>query len=210
MTDAARYHGKYRGLVVSNLDPDRRGRIQARVPDVSGDSVSTWALPCVANAESLHGMLVLPQPGTSVWVEYEYGDADRPIWTGCFWDDNQQLPTAATTLTPGTRGFALELDATRFTLAADRTATDGITLQTEGGARIHVHRQGLVLDNAGATVTLDASGLTLEHTSGSITLKAGATRIVVSSSGITLECGAAKVALTSSQVDINSGALTVT
>jgi uncharacterized protein involved in type VI secretion and phage assembly len=201
------YHGKYRGTVINPIDPDRRGRIQVAVPDVTGASTSTWALPCVPNAEDGHGLLVVPQPGASVWVEYEYGDPDRPIWTGCFWDSGASLPTSAS-FTPGTRGLAIELDRTRLTLSADRGADGGITLATEGGAKVQIHRDALVLDNAGARITLDQSGLTLEHT-GTITLKVGNTTLTIATDGITLACGASKIAVTSAQVDVNSGALTV-
>lgn len=209
MTHPRRYHGKYRGVVASNLDPDRRGRIQAIVPDVTGDNLSTWALPCVPYAESGHGLLVLPQPGASVWIEYEYGDPDRPIWTGCFWDTSQVLPTAAGAIPPAARGLALETDSTRLTLAADRGADGGITLQTEGGATIQVHRQALVLTNAGAKITLDHAGVTVEHDGGSLALRVGAATLKVEAGGITLECGGSKLVVTAASIDVNHGALTV-
>lgn len=209
MTDL-RYYGKFRGKVVHAIDPENRGRIAVLVPGVTGQNTSTWALPATPYAEPSHGLLAIPQPGASVWIEYEHGDPDYPIWTGCFWDDTEQLPRAASTITPGTRGLALEVDGTRLTLAADRSEAGGIVLETEGKARVQVHRDKLVLDNAGATVTLDSGGLTLEHTSGALTLKVGNNKITISQSGISLEVGSSKIELTSAQVNVNNGALTVT
>ena len=43
---APRFWGKYRGTVVSNLDPESRGRIQVMVPDVLQLVPSTWAECC--------------------------------------------------------------------------------------------------------------------------------------------------------------------
>ena len=31
-----RYYGKYRGLVLNNIDPMQMGRLQVQVPDVAG------------------------------------------------------------------------------------------------------------------------------------------------------------------------------
>ena len=42
-----RYYGKYRGLVLVNIDPLQIGRIIAQVSDVLGETPSSWALPCV-------------------------------------------------------------------------------------------------------------------------------------------------------------------
>ncbi|MEZ4450427.1 MAG: phage baseplate assembly protein V [Nannocystaceae bacterium] len=210
MSEARRYYGKYRGVVVSAIDPERRGRLQAIVADVTGDFPSTWALPCVPYAEPSHGALALPQPGASVWIEYEYGDPDRPIWSGCFWDEAQPLPPAASSIPPGTRGLALAVDGSTLVLRADRSGDGGVALETEGGAKIRVHQEGLVLENAGAKVTLDGAGVTVEKERGEITLKVGATTLKVSESGITLECGASKVELSAAQLDLNRGSLTVT
>lgn len=75
------YYGKYRGIVVSADDPQRMGRIRARVPDVTADALG-WALPCVPYG----GPVAVPPPGTNVWIEFERGDPDHPIWTGCWWN----------------------------------------------------------------------------------------------------------------------------
>ncbi len=82
------FYGKYRGTVVSNLDPDFKGRITAMVPDVLGLVPTTWATPCVpmTGLPGLQsGLYVVPEIGASVWMEFEHGDPDYPIWTGCFW-----------------------------------------------------------------------------------------------------------------------------
>lgn len=44
---AKRYYGKYRGLVIENLDPEQLGRVMLQCPDVLGETPSSWAMPCV-------------------------------------------------------------------------------------------------------------------------------------------------------------------
>jgi Type VI secretion system/phage-baseplate injector OB domain len=77
--------GKYRGVVESNADPESLGRLQVTSPDVFGDESPRWALPCVPYAPAGSGFLMLPPAGSPVWIEFEEGDPDRPIWVGCFW-----------------------------------------------------------------------------------------------------------------------------
>ena len=42
-------------------------------------------MPCVPVAGIQTGMFTVPPIGSGVWVEFEQGDPDYPIWTGCFW-----------------------------------------------------------------------------------------------------------------------------
>jgi uncharacterized protein involved in type VI secretion and phage assembly len=82
------YFGKYRGTVSDNDDPESRGRIKVKVPAVLS-AVEAWAMPCVPYAGDGVGFYSLPAVGTGVWVEFEAGDPSFPIWTGCFWADNE-------------------------------------------------------------------------------------------------------------------------
>jgi hypothetical protein len=75
------HYGKYRGMVVNNVDPQLVGRLQVEVPAVLGTDVSAWALPCLQPGAPVE----LPRPGASVWVEFEGGNPDYPIWCGVFW-----------------------------------------------------------------------------------------------------------------------------
>ncbi|MEK7395616.1 MAG: phage baseplate assembly protein V [Candidatus Poribacteria bacterium] len=84
-----RYFGKYRGVVTDNNDATYRGRIKVRVPSVLGD-LETWAMPCVPYAGNGVGSYTIPEPGAGVWIEFEAGDPSYPIWTGCFWSDNER------------------------------------------------------------------------------------------------------------------------
>ena len=78
-----KYYGKYRGTVVNNVDPMLTGRIQAIVPDVSAVAPTSWAMPCFPVAGIQTGSLGVPPVGAGVWIEFERGDPDYPVWTGC-------------------------------------------------------------------------------------------------------------------------------
>jgi len=82
------YFGKYRGVVEDNADVTARGRLQVRVPAVLG-ALKVWAMPCVPYAGKGVGFYSLPDPGSGVWIEFEGGDPSYPVWTGCFWADNE-------------------------------------------------------------------------------------------------------------------------
>ena len=90
-----RYYGKYRGTVTENIDPLQMGRIMAQVADISGETPATWALPCVPAAGIEAGIFVVPPIGSQVWIEFEQGDPDYPIWTGGFWGSADDVPSSA-------------------------------------------------------------------------------------------------------------------
>ncbi len=80
----SRFYGKYRGIVRDIDDPENLCRIQAEVPAVYEDQDSPWALPALPFAGQSHGLVLLPEVGDGVWIEFEAGDIERPLWTGCW------------------------------------------------------------------------------------------------------------------------------
>ena len=91
---SAKYFGKYRGLVANNIDPIQTGRIQVQVPDVAGFISAAWAMPCVPCDLSKKAGSALPKVGAGVWIEFEQGDPDHPVWTGCFYSTADETPPA--------------------------------------------------------------------------------------------------------------------
>ncbi|MCP4428752.1 MAG: phage tail protein [Chloroflexi bacterium] len=92
-----RFYGKYRGFVVDNEDPEFLGRLKVQVPSLLGDEVVTgWAAPCLPyGGFTNQGILFVPEVDAGVWVEFEEGDLEFPIWTGTFWgkpDGESELP----------------------------------------------------------------------------------------------------------------------
>ena len=115
--EPTRYYGKYRATVADNFDPLGQGRLLLTIPDVKGLLPSTWAVPCVPFTGTAMGTYVVPPPiGAGVWVEFEQGDPDYPIWVGCFWDNLPAPPgeagllaQAAMTTAPATPFMTIEV-----------------------------------------------------------------------------------------------------
>ena len=113
---AKRHWGKYRGTVIDNQDTPPSGRLLVSVP---GIVITNWAMPCVPFTDSEMGTFVQPRIGANVWVEFERGDPDKPIWVGCWWGEGQ-IPVMAeeANAVPGVPAITIE-SAT----AASRSAT---------------------------------------------------------------------------------------
>lgn len=69
--------GVYRAIVRDNRDPGSLGRLKVSIPAISGDSPTDWIWPVVSG-----GYIVKPDPGDQVWVLFEAGDEDNPVWLG--------------------------------------------------------------------------------------------------------------------------------
>lgn len=83
------HYGKYRGLVTDNDDPKKLGRLRARVKEVLGDTETGWALPALPYSGDGLGFYAVPPVGAGVWMEFEAGNVERPIWSGAWWGDGQ-------------------------------------------------------------------------------------------------------------------------
>ena len=120
----SQFFGKYRGKVANNIDPMQLGRVQVSVPAVLGEGSLSWAMPCAPYGGPGVGFFTVPPVGANIWVEFEAGDPDYPIWSGCFWGVGEvpaqpALPqmkvwkTDGITLTlsdlPGAGGFTVEV-----------------------------------------------------------------------------------------------------
>jgi len=151
------FYGKYRGLVTSTSDPLGIARIQAQVPDVMGESVSGWAMPCVPFSGKGMGFFALPAIGAGVWIEFEQGNPDYPVWSGCWWGSAAEVPTAA--LTPPQSNKVLLQTESGSSILID---VDGITLTTATGQKVVLSATGIEIDNGtGATVALQGPQVSL-------------------------------------------------
>ena len=176
-----RFYGKYRGFVVSNRDPKRLGRLTLRIPSVLGPEVITgWAMPCLPyGGQKNQGFLCIPEPGASVWVEFEEGDLEFPIWVGTFWSEpggNSEIPTnndadgkeRKNELKPPTRkilktdkGHTIQFedaDQEEMVTIVEATHKHVVTLNKDGiqitdgvnGNRIIMGKEGIQIGSSGA------------------------------------------------------------
>jgi hypothetical protein len=128
---------------------------------------------------------MVPQIGAGVWIEFEQGDPDYPIWVGCFWGLFAEVPASALTPPPVPPGQTIVFQTTSqnsvvisdapsipMLAAAPPPApvgTGGITLRSATGAMIVVNDSGIYINNGkGATITL--VGTAIDFNKGALTI----------------------------------------
>ena len=168
MKTGPKFYGVYRGTVFNNIDPMQIGRIMAVVPDVNGATPTSWAMPCVPLAGKQMGTFMVPQVGAGVWVQYEGGDPDRPVWTGGWWGVAAEVPALALAGVPGDPNIVLQTTLQNAIVISDLPGpTGGIMLKSTTGATIIVNDTGIYIQNgkgasiimAGPTVTINNGAL---------------------------------------------------
>jgi uncharacterized protein involved in type VI secretion and phage assembly len=167
-----KFVGKYRGTVVQNVDPELRGRIMCIVPDVLGVVPSGWCEACAPLAGPTGppmGVYMVPPIGAGVWVEFEQGDPDNPIWSGCRFSIGGP-PTLALAGLPVSPNIVLQTLGQNTIVISDLPGpTGGIMLKSTTGATLIVNDTGIYIQNGkGAMITL--VGPTVDVNTGALTV----------------------------------------
>jgi uncharacterized protein involved in type VI secretion and phage assembly len=164
MPDATKYYGKFRGTVTNNTDPLQTGRIQVQVPDVLTVTPSSWAMPCFPFTGIQAGMYCVPPVGAGVWVEFEGGDPNYPVYVGGWWGSAGEIPALALAGTPGMPNFLVSTTGQQTFLMSDTPGGPGITLKSRSGAMIVINDTGiLITTGAGATILLAGNSVTVNE-----------------------------------------------
>jgi len=152
----SQFFGKYRGKVENNIDPLQLGRVQVSVPAVLGEGRMSWVMPCVPLAGNGVGLFLVPPTGANVWVEFEGGNPDYPIWSGCFWGPGE-VPAS-----PAVAEMKVWKTATATITVNDLPGIGGVTIETTTGAKIAITATGIEITNGqGATIKLTGPQITL-------------------------------------------------
>jgi uncharacterized protein involved in type VI secretion and phage assembly len=155
--NAREFYGKYRGKVTDNKDPLMQGRVRAKVAAVFGDDETGWALPSVPYAGSGVGFFFVPPVDANVWMEFEGGNPDYPIWTGCFWGTGEVpvLPALPDTKIIKTDTATIKLD--------DLPGVSGITIETNSGLKIVMNVLGIEISNGASSVKLTPASVSVNN-----------------------------------------------
>ncbi len=194
-----RFYGKYRGVVVDNADPEKLGRLKVRVPSVLGQDVVTgWALPCVPYGGDVdQGFLFIPETEAGVWVEFEEGDLEFPIWVGTYWskpggESELPKPNAA----DGSEEGSVQDPVTRKIIKTkkghtiqmeDKDGEESVQIvEATNGNVVTMNGDGTKITDAnGNEITMDAQGVICKDKNGN--------EIVMDSSSVTIKGSAIKI-----------------
>jgi hypothetical protein len=225
---AGRFYGKYRGKVRANEDPLFMGRILAEVPLVPA-AIGNWALPCTPYGGLGVGFLALPPIDADVWIEFEAGDPNFPIWTGCFWTVGTaplvtpipewkifktEFLTMLLNDAPGIGGFFLEYFepgamASPFSITINKA---GIEFSAPPALQTLIAEQGITLEYPEATIRMTAETITATVPPTAVTLTAEAASTesgevnLTSTEATTIEAGADMSMEAGAAMEMSAGA----
>ncbi len=206
-----KYYGKYRGLVSDNIDPQKLGRLKLQIPSLLGEVVSGWALPCIPYG-GLHdqGMFMVPEVDAQVWVEFEAGELNMPIWTGTFWRPDE-IPEEAAKDEPTTRllktnsGHRLQFD--------DAPGEEKIILHHSESSEVLMDENGSIslTDSNGSQVMLDArnSEIKIQDSQGNHLTMSSSGLVVEDSNGNTISMDSGGIAVEGTQVVIKGSQISL-
>jgi hypothetical protein len=201
-----RFHGKYRGKVSNNVDVLMLGRLQVTVPAVPGLRMG-WALPCTPYAGRGVGFYAMPPVGANVWVEFEGGDPNHPIWSGCFWEE-EEVP-GSPVVNPEIKIF----QTTSISMVLnDVPGEGGFTLTvkppiTEVPMSITINAAGITLSCPESTVKMTPESITLTVPPGSQVISAETITLTVPESAISMSAETVEITCPPSTVTWSAEAL---
>jgi Type VI secretion system/phage-baseplate injector OB domain len=111
-------------------------------------------MPCVPYAGADTSFFTIPPVKANVWVEFEGGDPDYPIWSGCFWGQDE-LPQVARVENPA---LVQVFKAGEMTCVLDRTEINPkLTVQveqpnTQSVLKLVFNANGIELNNGDRTI----------------------------------------------------------
>jgi uncharacterized protein involved in type VI secretion and phage assembly len=122
-------------------------------------------MPCVPVAGIQSGFYTVPVIGSAVWVEFEQGDPDFPIWVGCFWGSAAEVPALARTVPPVIPGITMQTPLQNgLTINDVPGPTGGIMLKSATGATIIVNDTGIYIQNGkGASIVMTGPTITVNQ-----------------------------------------------
>ena len=207
--------GKYRGRVVENQDPEKRGRLKLEVPSVFGTTVTDWVIGAFPfGGSASEAMVFVPAVGAQVLVEFIEGDKSSPVWTATYYPsngttDNNGVPPETFDLDQGSLHLIRTESGIEVRLEDDRAGADDgnnqiVILHPKGG-EIRIDADGILSmkDGEGAEAVLDPvnklvrlaahSSGQIEMTDGGVEIAHGSTSIKLDDSGIVLTGASIKV-----------------
>ncbi|WP_421937195.1 phage baseplate assembly protein V [Phenylobacterium sp.] len=203
------YLGKFRGKVLDNVDPLFQGRIMADVPAIQGSTVN-WAMPCVPYAGPEVGFYAIPPIGANVWIEFEGGDPNYPIWAGCFWGPTDIL------MVPEPPPPEVKVFKTEFItmILNDLPEVGGFTLKCLSPAvnvplTMLFNAEGIQILCPESSITMTPGSINLAIPEADVTMVPESVTITVPEAVIEMTAELISIAVPASSIELTAGAIEV-
>lgn len=186
----SRFYGKYRAFVSDNNDPKNLGRLKLKIPSVLGpDTASGWAMPCAPyGGGSARGFFFVPEPGDGVWVEFEGGLLEYPVWVGTFWSLSSsatEVPAPAASQGPPTckliktKAHTIELE--------DASGSETILISDSNNNKLTIDKNGILIeDTNGNKIKMESGGVTIQSSQIKVGANASSEKLVKGTSLLSL------------------------
>lgn len=136
-----RFYSIYRAIVIDNEDPLNLNRLLIHVPDITNNNV--WAFPKHQPGSNGYGAKYLtPQKDEIVYVEFQTGDPQYPIWSFHGWAETQVPDDLKGTKVAGfitPNGNKVKLD----------DVGNIVEIEINGNQKIKIHPDGINLSVEG-------------------------------------------------------------
>lgn len=192
---ANRVYGKYSGEVTANEDEEHMGRIMVRVPSVFGE-VAVQARPCLPYAH-----FFVPHVGARVWVEFEAGDVNYPLWVGV-WYPRDSAPAEAAASPPESR--VLHTPSGHVVQFSDAEDDGKIVIRHKDNSFISIDHDGTVMigNKNGSTLILNAKdgNLVLLEEHGNVLTMSADALVIANKDGAAVELKGNKANVIAAQI----------
>lgn len=173
------YYGLYAGTVSAAVDPEGRGRVQLKLPWISDDYTTGWAVVAQIYAGDGHGAYWIPEEQDQVVVAFLRGQLCTPVVLGSLYSQNV-LPHAARDAsadpkyfrTKGGHMLLMEDGTGKKIELVDSTGNNSVLIDSEANS-ITVKAQADVTVEATGNLTLKGAAITIEAT-GAVTVSGSA------------------------------------
>lgn len=199
-----RYYGVVVGVVTSNVDRLKQGRVRVRFPWFD-DRTEAWCRVVYVNAGKNVGLFAPPEKDAEVLVAFEHGDMRSAFVLGGLYNgvdapatDRQDDATKDEKLLRTRSGHRL--------LFRDTDQHTEIVLQSAGGQKLTLHDPD---DKGGAKLTAETQGgsrVEIDDRAKKITLSAGGATVTIDGASGTVTLQAKTVNVSAGQVSLGIGA----
>jgi len=213
------YYGVYRAQVKDNNDPENLGRLQIWCPQIHGrDYPKVWAFPIATMAATKAGFWAIPDVGEWVYVQFDHGRPEYPMWGAGWWERGgttpDMVPGKVVVCTP--EGMKVVIDRNALSILVQQSQGNSVLIDdtickvkhttkvSVAAGEVDIVSDGDVKLTAQGNLSLSVIGNVSMISTGDVKID-GATNVEVSSAEDLLVAAAGKVTLKSdTNVDVSS------